>query len=127
VRFHDRVISQYTQFTMHNRYQTPPSMFKEAFIAERPEIEDAFNWIYIIPTLSDLDKAFAVINYPRPPQEEKSEWTLAHALNIAGVDDKTTTELIKMWEENKVEGLRVAFSNWCRYSFNKAPSSKVSL
>ncbi|KAJ7907565.1 hypothetical protein B0H13DRAFT_2501759 [Mycena leptocephala] len=44
--------------------------------------------------LSDMDKAYMIINYPRPtPHALAPEWTLDHALQVSGVDPATTQDI----------------------------------
>ena len=44
--------------------------------------------------LSPLDKAYMVINYPRPqPHPLEPQWTLDFALKVAGVDDATAAAI----------------------------------
>ncbi|KAJ7235845.1 hypothetical protein C8J57DRAFT_1571489 [Mycena rebaudengoi] len=44
--------------------------------------------------LSDLDKAYMVINYPRPsPHATAPQWTLDYALKVSGVDATTTQDI----------------------------------
>ena len=46
--------------------------------------------------LSDLDKAYAVLNYPRLKVNPKaSEWTISHALDIAGVSATYRDQILK--------------------------------
>ncbi|KAF9461764.1 hypothetical protein BDZ94DRAFT_793381 [Collybia nuda] len=61
-------------------------------------------------TFSPLDKAFMVINYPRPQtHDEEPEWTLRHALVIAGVDEDTSRLII---EEQDVTKRRFYFARY---------------
>jgi len=62
--------------------------------------------------LSDLDKAYVVITYPRAtPHPEAPEWTFDHALDIAKVDDiKDRAKLKELLEGNKIDELRKAFN-----------------
>ncbi|KAJ7092313.1 hypothetical protein B0H15DRAFT_905677 [Mycena belliarum] len=44
--------------------------------------------------LSDMDKAYMVINYPRPtPHGSAPQWTLDYALKVSGVDAATTQDI----------------------------------
>ncbi|KAF7344143.1 ZnMc domain-containing protein [Mycena venus] len=44
--------------------------------------------------LSDMDKAYMVINYPRPkPHALAPTWTLDYALKVSGVDNATTQDI----------------------------------
>jgi hypothetical protein len=46
-------------------------------------------------TLSDMDKAYMVINYPRiSPHADAPQWTVAHALEVAGVDQSTSQSIL---------------------------------
>lgn len=46
-------------------------------------------------TLSDMDKAYMVINYPRAtPHADAPEWTVAHALKVLGVDEPTSQKIL---------------------------------
>ncbi|KAJ6541052.1 hypothetical protein DFH09DRAFT_1089612 [Mycena vulgaris] len=44
--------------------------------------------------LSDMDKAYMIINYPRPtPHSSAPMWTLDYALKVSGVDAATTQDI----------------------------------
>ncbi|KAE8229463.1 hypothetical protein CF326_g5566, partial [Tilletia indica] len=52
--------------------------------------------------LSDMDKAYIVINYPRSePHPEAQEWTLEHALNVAGVPNEVKQEILNLAEASR--------------------------
>ncbi|TCD66804.1 hypothetical protein EIP91_000940 [Steccherinum ochraceum] len=57
--------------------------------------------------LSDLDKAYIAINYPF--QKKDPRWTLAHALEVAGVTGAAKTEIAK---EKDASVIRQKFSVW---------------
>ena len=62
-------------------------------------------------TLTDLDKAYAIINYPRSgPLPD--EWTFKDALLVAGVDTRTIDDLVQLCKEEKYEDIRSKFNNW---------------
>ncbi|KAJ7625552.1 hypothetical protein FB45DRAFT_68644 [Roridomyces roridus] len=57
--------------------------------------------------LSDMDKAYMVINYPRPdPHPQASRWTLHHALKVAGVPKR----IIREWKDLPPSSIRDKFS-----------------
>lgn len=58
-------------------------------------------------TLSDLDKAYMVINYPF--QTKNPTWTLFHALNIVGIRGRTATDILTATDANAV---RYKFLVW---------------
>ncbi|KAK0549220.1 hypothetical protein OC846_004174 [Tilletia horrida] len=69
--------------------------------------------------LSNLDKAYMVINYPRPkPHDEAPEWSLEHALTVAGVPTEVKQKMLELAEmcresetgEIDPQDLRMAFS-----------------
>jgi len=63
-------------------------------------------------TLSDLDKAYMTINYPRPtPHPDAPAWTFEHALDVAGVDDATKAKLTGLLGQD-IKKLRETFNQW---------------
>ncbi|KAJ6483192.1 hypothetical protein C8R45DRAFT_1099482 [Mycena sanguinolenta] len=66
-----------------HEYFMPAEMDKE-----RIEIKPNYN-------LSEMDKAYMVINYPRTkPHESAKEWTLEYALLVAGVSKSTALDML---------------------------------
>ncbi|THH27511.1 hypothetical protein EUX98_g6673 [Antrodiella citrinella] len=62
-------------------------------------------------SLTDLDKAFVVINYPRKePAQEAPEWTLAHALDVVGVDASAKANILARTDD--ADDVRLAFTLW---------------
>ncbi|KAE8244742.1 hypothetical protein A4X13_0g6310 [Tilletia indica] len=52
--------------------------------------------------LSEMDKAYIVINYPRSkPHPDAPEWTLEHALKVAGVPDGVKQEIMDLAEASR--------------------------
>jgi hypothetical protein len=52
--------------------------------------------VHVLPNtrLSDMDKAYMVINYPRTtPHPDASTWTLEYALTVSGVDAQTIEDI----------------------------------
>ncbi|KAJ7493835.1 hypothetical protein FB451DRAFT_1122358 [Mycena latifolia] len=59
--------------------------------------------------LSDMDKAYMVINYPRPtPHASAPMWTLEYALKVSGVDDATTQNILSA--KGNVTKIRAIFT-----------------
>lgn len=85
----------------------------------------AIEYVY---KLSPLDKAFAVINYPRSPAAEaamakEKEWTLEYALGVVGIakaDPETAKKILAKRDEitdddiSPLAELRDLFSGWTR-------------
>ncbi|THH31486.1 hypothetical protein EUX98_g2707 [Antrodiella citrinella] len=57
--------------------------------------------------LSELDKAYMVINYPF--QSKDANWTLSHALDVAGVTGTTKADILA---ESDAEAIREKFTVW---------------
>lgn len=68
--------------------------------------------------LSDMDKALAMLHYPRfVPHEEASEWTIEHALDVLGVHGNTRDRILQsrcpkeiyslftLWNKKRIQGL----------------------
>ena len=88
-------------------------MFTAAFIAQHPEASSSFNYDIINSALTDLDKAYMVINYPRTqPHPDAPEWTLAHALDVAGVDPRTKQRILNLHAQGDITTLRTTFNMW---------------
>ncbi|KAI1880301.1 hypothetical protein JX265_001922 [Neoarthrinium moseri] len=76
-------------------------------------------------TISDMDKAYMSIMYPRPAGEQsKSEWTLEYALVKSGISREapdTSDEILAVYALGKdktpptvdTERIRILFSEWC--------------
>ncbi|KAI0061847.1 zincin [Artomyces pyxidatus] len=61
-------------------------------------------------SLSDMDKAYMVINYPRTePHPDMPEWTLEKALQIAGVPDDDREQILDAQRRADVEYMRLLF------------------
>ncbi|KAF8068874.1 hypothetical protein FPV67DRAFT_1761161 [Lyophyllum atratum] len=61
--------------------------------------------------LSDLDKAYMVINYPRKkPHPKAKQWTLEKALEVAGVPSDMQTDILEAIDDAST--LRTLFSDW---------------
>ncbi|KAG5649820.1 hypothetical protein H0H81_001882 [Sphagnurus paluster] len=59
--------------------------------------------------LSEMDKAYVVINYTRSvPHPKAKEWTLTKALTIAGVPDDELAQYL----DREIDGVREEFSAW---------------
>jgi hypothetical protein len=76
--------------------------------------------------LSDMDKAYMCIMYPRPAGEvsPKKEWTLEYALSKSGIareDPEICDEILDIYQSGKastpptidVDRVRYLFSQWC--------------
>ncbi len=60
--------------------------------------------------LSAIDKAYAVLNYPRlSPNPNAQEWTIAHAVDVAGVTGTYRDQILE--SQDPIE-IRQAFSIW---------------
>jgi len=89
----------------------PPQMFTEGALKRHASLLDQEQERSIINScLSEVDIAFAIINYPRP--EPHPDWTYEKALRVAGVEEKWALELLKFWEQNNYTELRMRFSLW---------------
>ena len=63
--------------------------------------------------LSDLDKAYMIVNYPRPnPSPESPQWTVEHALKVAKVDAKTSETILQFWKSGDWKSVRRTFNAW---------------
>jgi hypothetical protein len=63
--------------------------------------------------LSDMDKAYMVINYPRATANPAAPtWTLDHALTVAGVDAKNAKAIKNANNRNKPDLVRSLFTNY---------------
>jgi len=61
--------------------------------------------------LSELDKAFAFINYPYPAASPfDSKWTIDHALAVAGVDVDSKTKILQAYSQQDWVNVRYYFS-----------------
>ncbi|KAH8077868.1 hypothetical protein BXZ70DRAFT_690995 [Cristinia sonorae] len=61
--------------------------------------------------LSDTDRAFMVIHYPRPsPSSEAPTWTLAKALKHLGVDSTTAKKIVA--DQADADKVRARFTQW---------------
>ena len=61
--------------------------------------------------LSELDKAFAFINYPYPAASPfDSKWTIDHALAVAGVDADSKTKILQAYAQQDWVNVRYYFS-----------------
>ena len=64
-----------------------------------------------------------VINYPRQaPHPSVPEWTFEHALDVAGVDQKTQERLKMFLASNDITKLRVTFNEWSAIQQSTATS-----
>ncbi|KAJ7851510.1 hypothetical protein B0H14DRAFT_2355253, partial [Mycena olivaceomarginata] len=64
-------------------------------------------------THSDMDKAYIVINYPRPtPHASAPNWTLEYALKVSGVDAATTQDIMNAMAKNDVIKINRSLSKW---------------
>jgi hypothetical protein len=86
------------------------------FYKDHPELYDpeAFNYDPIHTALSEIDKAYMIINYPRPSAHPNSpKWTFEHALSVAGVKDKKTLDILMGdWNKKNYSRLRRKFIQW---------------
>ncbi|KAJ7625549.1 hypothetical protein FB45DRAFT_750464, partial [Roridomyces roridus] len=75
----------------------------------KPELNSAGIRVDVNNELSDMDKAYMVINYPRTkPDGRAAKWTLERALDIAGVPPKVS----RKWKRLPVWSIRKAFTEW---------------
>jgi len=63
--------------------------------------------------LSELDKAYVFLNYPSfaTPSPNK-QWTVEHALDVAGVKDKSREKILSEFKEKDWKGVRMEFALW---------------
>ena len=88
------------------RYNLPMKLFADG------DLEDN---IYTSEALSDLDKAFLILNYPRQkPHHGAEEWTLAKALEVAEVKGEARSNILSRLE--KPDDIRQQFLEWKRAS-----------
>ncbi|KAJ7487013.1 hypothetical protein FB451DRAFT_1554137 [Mycena latifolia] len=75
--------------------------------------------------LSDMDKAYMVINYPRPtPHASAPKWTLEYALKVSGVDDATTQNILNAkGNVTKIRAIFTAFQVAARAKTLPPPNS----
>jgi len=65
--------------------------------------------------LSDLDRAYMVINYPRDvPSTDPvaSQWTVDRALTFVGVPAATKQTILNFWRARQYDKMRLAFNTW---------------
>lgn len=93
---------------------------------QHQEADDAFHFTTINTELTSLDKAYMVINYPRPePHPDAPEWTLAYALDVAGVDSQTKERLLDLRARKNITELRTTFNRWNSLMQNAKRSSAL--
>jgi len=101
-------------------------MFTPEFLAKHKEAGDSFDFNIINSALTPLDKAYMVINYPRPaPHPDAPEWTLAFALDVAGVDSRTTKRILDLHKQDKINDLRTTFNMWNALMQSDRPSNSL--
>jgi hypothetical protein len=101
-------------------------MFNESFRKKYPGIDDDYNYQIINYELTDMDKAYMVINYPRDaPHAEAQDWTLDHALDVAGVEPKIKKVLLSFWEKKKYKDLRKRFNIWNGVKQGERPKNNL--
>ena len=70
--------------------------------------------------LSDRDKAYIVLNYPRSvPHEEAPEWTVEYALQVVGVENDVREVILSASHPTDI---RNAFIRWAQVSENRSLS-----
>ena len=70
--------------------------------------------------LSDTDKAFVFLHYPRMvPHPDAPEWTIQHALDIADITGDRREEILQAQSPGRI---REIFQQWCA---ERRPGSKV--
>ena len=79
--------------------------------------------------LSDLDRAYMAINYPRDEPDSDpvaSQWTAEHALTVAGVPAATKKIILDFWRKGLYSKVRDTFSIWnsAMQSLNNPPANK---
>ena len=63
--------------------------------------------------LSDYDKAYMVVNYPRKTMpSEASPWTFAYALQFVGMPEEGQTALKAYLEQGDIASIRTTFNTW---------------
>ncbi|KAJ3488067.1 hypothetical protein NLI96_g3098 [Meripilus lineatus] len=98
----EREIDNYTEFDTKSimMYDIPASCNHQGSTIE-PNSE-----------LSEVDKAFAMVHYPRfTPHEKAPEWTIAHALDVLGVHGTTRDKILQSYCPKEIYGL---FTAWNR-------------
>ena len=65
--------------------------------------------------LSETDKAFITINYPRPPNYPPADsiWTMNHALDVVGIDPETKSKILESYELSEWAEIRYLLSGFC--------------
>ena len=88
-------------------------MYYDFALKLNDKIEASYHRQVINSKLTDLDKAYATINYPRPkPHPDCLNWTFYDALLVAGVDEITAKGWEDLCNEGKYTDIRSEFSNW---------------
>lgn len=60
--------------------------------------------------LSELDKAYAMVHYPRQrPHKRAPEWTISHALDVIGVHGILRGQILRTRDPEKIRDL---FTRW---------------
>ena len=65
--------------------------------------------------LSDIDKAYIIINYPHPVDTPPLDpvWTFEFALGVAGVDGSARDRILQEYRNSNWPEVRYQFTNWC--------------
>jgi hypothetical protein len=90
------------------RYSMPAKMNEEEMEVE-PNNE-----------LSELDKAYITLNYPR--EDPSTGWTVAYALEVAGVDREQRESMLHDYRTDGWSKLRGRLGRWSDGIRNPAPS-----
>jgi hypothetical protein len=63
--------------------------------------------------LSDLDKAFITINYPRKDEDvPDGGWKVSKALDVVQVPDDVASDILSSLSSGQLTDVRTKFSNW---------------
>jgi hypothetical protein len=81
--------------------------------------------LYENNTLSELDKAYMTIMYPRASAHTNTpDWTFEHALDVVKMNPKTKATLIQHWQQNDIDKVRKTFNAWNAIMQSTQPRGK---
>lgn len=101
--------SDHSSFLCANKSATSYPLSGDMMVPHQPESVPPVRENKV---LSDVDKAFLVLTYPRTtPHPDAPEWTVGHALETAGVPDEDQREIIV---DGSPDEIRRRFCEWNR-------------
>ncbi|KAJ7203437.1 hypothetical protein C8J57DRAFT_1408070 [Mycena rebaudengoi] len=74
--------------------------------------------------LSDMDKAYMVINYPRSDANSIKPWTMAHALKVAGVDTPTSSSILTLMTRTPIPAAEIR-EQFSRYQLRRRQEAQT--